>query len=352
MRSDKLRIAQVAPLWTSIPPETYGGIELLIYMLVEELVRRGHEVTLFATDNSKTSARLHPICNGTVTDAMIRGKAHGYEHYSTAALVEAIKARDSFDVIHSHIGTSVVPLNAVSNVPIVHTIHTVVGPDDQWVFDHYPDVPLVGLSHSQVSAFTPECRGKVHVVHNACDIDRYDLADPPGDYLMFLGRMSPQKNPVDAIRIARAAGMPIVLAGSPQSRWEEQYFAEQVEPLIDGNNVRYAGGANHEQKRALLRNAAALLFPIQWAEPFGLVMIEALASGLPVLAFNNGSVSELIDYGVTGFYADSVEALVPLVPEALKLDRRAIREGARRRFSHHRYVDEYLDVYRATIQHA
>jgi glycosyltransferase involved in cell wall biosynthesis len=344
-----MRIAQVAALWSSIPPRTYGGIELLIWLLVEELVRRGHDVTLFASGDSRTSARLHAINDVNAIDAMTSGGMYDYEYYAAAAMAEVVRDAACFDVIHCHLGTSKIPLSVLSPTPIVHTLHTAVTVDDEWVFRRCPAVPVVAVSHSQVASLDAGCRDRIRVVHNACDVEAYDLADPPGDYLAFLGRMGAHKNPLDAIRLAKAVGLPIVLAGAPQSPVEERYFAEQIRPLIDGSSVRYVGLVDYEQKRAFLRNAAAFVFPTSWPEPFGLVMIEALASGLPVLAYQNGSVSEVIDYGVTGFYAPSLEGLVPLVPQALSLDRPAIREHARRRFHHVRMTDEYEAVYDEVI---
>jgi glycosyltransferase involved in cell wall biosynthesis len=232
---------------------------------------------------------------------------------------------------------------------VVHTLHTAVTVDDEWVLRQYPEVPVVAISHSQVASIMDQSRRPFRVIHNSCDFDAYDLAEPPGEYLAFLGRMGALKNPVDAIRIARAADLPIVLAGRPQTQEEERYFAECVSPLIDGSNVQYIGPLDHAQKRRFLRKAAAFLFPTSWREPFGIVQVEAMASGLPVLAYPNGSVPEVIEYGVTGYYAGSVETLVPLVPKALALDRVAVREHARRRFSHLRMVDEYEATFRDVL---
>ena len=347
--NERMRIAQVASLWCSIPPRTYGGIELLVYLMVEELVRRGHDVTLFASGDSQTSAKLRPVCEHNVLEAMSNATAYDYDYYATAAISEAM--RDGcFDIIHCHLGASRIPLSIASRTPMLHTLHTAVTPDDLWVFKNYPGIPVVAVSKSQIAPVPEEWRRGVHVIYNSCDFDAYDLASPQGDYLTFLGRMGQHKNPLDAIRIARAAGMPIVLAGAPQSKPEEVYFEAEIKPLIDGKQVRYIGSVNRQQKRELLKNAAAFLFPANWQEPFGMVMVEALASGLPVLALNNGAVPEIVDYGVTGFYADSVKALVPLVPKALALDRKAIREHARKRFSHHRMVDDYLRIFRALIK--
>jgi glycosyltransferase involved in cell wall biosynthesis len=345
----KLRIAQVAPLWGAIPPKTYGGIELLVHLMVEELVHRGHEVTLFASGDSETSATLHPICEENVTEVMRRGESYEYDYYASAALTEVLRRQDSFDVIHCHLGASKIPFSAVARIPLVHTLHTAVTQDDAWVLQRYPEAILVGVSHTQLAPLPEEIRRRLQVSSNACDFDTYDLATAPGEYLVFLARMGEHKNPADAIKIAAAVGLPLVLAGRPQSSAEEAYFREQIEPHIDGRQVRYVGGVNHAQKRELFRNAAAFLFPTSWAEPCAVAPIEAMASGLPVIAYRNGSVPEVIDQGITGVYADTLEELISLVPQALALDRRAIREHARKRFSHQRMVDDYLQIYQNAV---
>jgi len=184
-------------------------------------------------------------------------------------------------------------------------------------------------------------------VHNGCDFAAYDANFERGQYLAFLGRLSPEKNPLGAIKIARACGLPIVLAGQPMNANENRYFEAEIKPQIDGDQVRWVGGVNHVQKNGLLRNAAALLFPIQWEEPFGLVMIEAMACGTPVVAHRRGSVEEVVDAGITGFHASVLDALPELVPQALALDRGKVREHAQTRFGFSAMVDAYESLYRS-----
>jgi len=356
MKSDTpsrpLRIAQIAPLWASVPPATYGGIELRLHWLTEELVARGHEVTLFASGDSQTSAKLRAGCDYNLMDAMANGAVYQYENYVNANMVAALRESDAFDVIHCHTGCSHIPFSALSKTPMLHTMPILLSVDERWLLSQYPDVPVVAISHSQLAPIPADRRKHIQVVYHGCDFDRYDLETQPGDYLAFLGRMGPRKSPVDAIRIAKAVGMPLVLAGKPQDPVEQDYFHEQVMPLIDGEQITYIGPVNHPQKNALLKNARALIFPIQWEEPFGLVMIEAMACGTPVVACNRGSVSEVIDVGKTGFYADTADALIPLIPQALSLNRRMVREHAMTRFSHKRMVDEYLRVYQSLAANA
>jgi glycosyltransferase involved in cell wall biosynthesis len=207
-------------------------------------------------------------------------------------------------------------------------------------------VALSGISEYQARQVTEGLGRELPVVYNGVEFGRFEPRYEKGEYLAFLGRMSFDKNPLDAIRIAKRAGMRIVVAGQPQQRKEEAYFETEIKPLIDGEQVRYIGPVNHEQKNELLRNAAALIFPVQWEEPFGLVMIEAMACGTPVLAHNLGSVGEVVTPGLTGFYAAEIEGMQELLAATLELDRRKVREMAEGRFSAGRMVEGYLEIYR------
>ena len=341
----KLRIAQVAPLWVNVPPGTYGGIELLIKLLCDELVQRGHDVTLFATSRAQTGAKLRPVTDEILMDMMSDGSASIYEYYGNACAADALAARGEFDLLHFHIGNQWIPMGALADKPVLFTLHTQLGADDEWVIRRYPRVPLAAISKCQVKSVAARHPHPIPVVYNGCDFSRFDPSFEPGKYLAFLGRMSHDKNPLGAIRIAQRAGMPVVLAGVPQSAKEEKYFDQEIKPLIDGVNVRYIGAANHAQKSKLLREAAALLFPVQWEEPFGLVMIEAMACGTPVIGRALGSVPEVVDEGVTGYYGNDPETMHELVPRALALDRAGVRARAQERFSYQRMVDEYLRLY-------
>jgi len=342
----KLRIAQVAPLWTSVPPEKYGGAELMVSWLTEELVKRGHEVTLFASADSRTTAKLRTVCECNIVEAMTRGEAYVYEPYAVSAFVESLKDAASFDVIHSHLGSAYIPIAEVSKTPVLHTVHAALDlVDELWILKRYPNAPIAAISRSQVALALQQGRENIHVIHHGCDFDRFEPSFAPGKYLAFISRMGPQKNPLGAIQVARYAGLPIVLVGKPQNAAEKVYFDEQIKPLIDGRNVIYRGEVNEAEKYDFLRNASALLFPIQWEEHFGLVMIEAMACGTPVVACRRGSVPEVVDSGVSGYYADAIEDLPGLVPQALTLDRRALWEHARARFNQTRMVDEYVETY-------
>jgi glycosyltransferase involved in cell wall biosynthesis len=341
-----LRIAQISPLWTRVPPGTYGGVELLMKLLIDELVERGHEVTLFATADCVTRATLHPVCDLNLCAMLESGAAYVYEYYANGVMTDVLQRQSEFDVIHSHLAPSSLPLGALAATPVLWTLHTNIHRDDEWALDRYPGVHAAGISEHQVHAVSLKLGREFPVVYNGCDFDAYDPSDLPGDYLAFLGRMSPPKNPKDAIRIARACGLPIVLAGQPQNPQEKKYFEEEIVPLLDDKHVRWIGPVNHLQKNELLRRASALIFPIEWDEPFGLVMIEAMACGTPVVAHRRGSVAEVVDNGVTGFHSSVIDGMAELVPEALKLDRAAVRAHAKARFGFQKMVDEYERIYR------
>jgi glycosyltransferase involved in cell wall biosynthesis len=338
-----LRIAQVAPLWMRVPPPTYGGTELMVHLLIEELVRCGHAVTLFASGDSRTRAALHPVVPRGLIELMGDDEAGEYEHYANHAFAEAIRRANRFDVIHSHLGCSRIPMGVAATAPVLHTLHAPPSIDDLWVLERYPDVPVAAISHYQASTIRPQ--RDVEVVHHGIEFAAYEPSLAPGQYLAFLGRMGPQKSPVEAIRIAKAVGLPLVLAGKPQNAPEEVYFTEQVRPHIDGEAVRYIGAVAHAEKVDLLRNAAVLLFPIQGEEAFGLAMVEAMACGTPVVGCARASVREVVDAGITGFHAESVDDLPGLVVRAQALDRAAVRQHALSRFSHRTMAGNYMALY-------
>jgi glycosyltransferase involved in cell wall biosynthesis len=340
-----MRIAQVAPLWMSVPPDRYGGTERMVHSLCEGLIDRGCDVTLFASGDSRTRARLRKVCRTNVSSMMAAGTAYEYEHYANAAYADAIACSGDFDLIHCHLGFQQVPLSQLSRAPVLHTFHITPSIDDCWVLDRYRDVAVAAASAAQVAPVKPERRKSIRVIPHGIDFGAYPAGLERGTFLVFLARMSPQKSPVHAVRIAEQAGMPLVLAGAPLNQAERDYFDREVRPLIDGERVRHVGLVDHKAKCDLLRNAAALLFPIQGEEAFGLAMIEAMACGTPVIGWNRASVPEIIDPGVTGFYGDSIEALAAQVKGARSLDRHRVREHARRRFDLPRMVDDYAHLY-------
>lgn len=345
----RLRVALIPPLWARVAPATQGGVEYTVYLLAEELVRRGHQVTVFTSSDSPTAAKVEALCEWNMIEAMKRGRAWEYEYYECCNIAEALQLSNSFDIIHSHVGCYAIPLGVLSKTPILHTLHNPITPDAIWLLDRYTNAAVTAVSRRQIAGVPEQRRHSIRVINNGCDFDSYEFSASPGKHLAFLGRMGAGKSPLDAIQIASEAGMPIVLAGQALDEEERVYFAGKIKPLIDGDKVVYIGQADHQQKCALLKNAAALLFPVQAEETFGLVMIEAMACGTPVIASQRSSVEDVVDFGKTGFYAASMQALSSFVPQAMALDRRVIREYAKERFGHVRMVDEYLHAYETLL---
>ncbi len=349
MTTRSLRIAHVAPLWAAVPPSTYGGMELMSSLLTEELVARGHDVTLFASGDSATAARLEYVAETNLLDAINEGRAGDYEYYINAHFAKVLGESGAYDLVHVQGSTGQLAYADLSAAPMIFTLRTVLSGDDAWLLGRHPDVQAVAISRAQIAPIPAERRRTIRVIHNGVDFGAYQPSTPPGSYLVFLGRFTPRKGPIEAIEIARTVGLPIVLAGGPQTGKDRRWFDAEVAPLIDDTNVRYVGPVDHTAKNDLLRGASALLFPIDWEEPFGNVMIEAMACGTPVIATRRGSVPEVVDSGTTGYIGDDPQALAELVEPALALDRRVVRDHAEARFSHRVMADAYEALYRELV---
>ena len=350
-----MRIAQIAPPFQSIPPAGYGGTERVIALLTEELVRRGHDVTLFASGDSSTSARLVP----TVDTALWRqSEVHDPLVYwtITAGMVYRRAATGAFDIIHSHldfhafVGASLVP------TPTVTTMHGRLDlPDLPHLYARFSEMPVVSISESQ-RAPLPEANW-VGTVYNAVDTDALAFHPRGGSYLAWLGRISPEKGLDRAIRIAQRAGIPLKIGArlplddlnDPNVRADWEYYRDRVKPLIGGSGIEFVGEVGEAEKSEFLGNALALLNPIDWPEPFGLVMAEALACGTPVVARRCGSVPEVVSDGVTGLIGDSDDELAELCGRVHELDRAACRQEAVRRFSPSVMAAGYEAAYRAVM---
>jgi glycosyltransferase involved in cell wall biosynthesis len=339
-----MRIAQIAPLAESVPPKLYGGTERVVAWLVDELVSLGHEVTLFASGDSVTRAKLVPVC----PRALRLGRPRTDPMAIQAALVEevACKAKD-FDLIHAHIDWLHLPLLSRLGVTFLTTCHGRLDlpllPD---VIRRFPKAAFVSISANQRIPL-PEANW-VGTVYHGLPQDLFRPSFEQGSYLTFLGRLTAEKGPEPAIRIARAAGMPLQIAAKVP-RGDATYFKECIEPQVDGNQVRLIGEVNDRAKQGFLAGAAALLFPIDWPEPFGLVMIEAMACGTPVIAFGSGSVPEVVDHGITGFVVSDEEEAIQAIGRLGELDRRRIRAQFEKRFTSRRMADEYLNHYAALV---
>jgi glycosyltransferase involved in cell wall biosynthesis len=351
-----MRIAQVAPPFESVPPANYGGTERVVALITEELVRRGHDVTLFASGDSTTSARLIP----TVDTALWRQpEARDPVVYWSITLGEVYRrtARGAFDIIHSHLDFLAFPCAAVLDTPTVTTLHGRLDlPDLPRIYARFPTMPLISISDSQRQPL-PQANW-VGTVYNAVDTDGLTFHPQGGDYLAFLGRITPDKGLDRAIAIARRAGLPLKVAArmplanshdaTTQADWE--YYRSVIAPLFREPDIENVGEVNDGQKADFLGNACALLFPIDWPEPFGLVMAEALACGTPVVARRRGSVPEVVRDGVTGLIGETDDELVQHCRHIDRISRAACREDAVRRFSPQAMVDGYEAVYRRVLQ--
>jgi glycosyltransferase involved in cell wall biosynthesis len=336
-----MRIAQIAPLFETVPPRRYGGTERVVHWLTEELVAMGHEVTLFAAGDSRTSARLVPV-REKAARFVPNFEVNGAPYMRMLEMVR--RAADEFDVLHFHIDFWPLPLFSRQATPFLTTLHGRM--DQEWVRDIYglfPDAHLVSISDAQRTP-APELGWLATVLHG---MPRGLLRPVPAEpgYLAFLGRMSPEKGIADALDIARAAGMPIRIAakiGEEDRAWYEAVIA----PRLAEPGVEYVGEIEDGQKSALLSGATAVLLPIAWPEPFGLVMIEAMACGCPIVAYRRGSVPEVLDEGETGFIVENVAEAVAALPRAAALNRAAIRATFERRWTARRMAEEYLGLYR------
>jgi glycosyltransferase involved in cell wall biosynthesis len=348
---DALRIAMLAPPWIPVPPPGYGGIEAVVDLLCDALAARGHEVTLFAApgSRSRSRARIHPLLEAAHPDT-IGSALHESDHVASAfdAIDRAAGDGVPFDVVHDHSGFTAVAMAARVDTPVVHTLH---GPfaDEAARFyaRHAHKVELVAISRSQMD-HAPRGVRVATVVPNPIVVDQWPLGTEKDDYVLWIGRMDPVKGPHHAIEAARLAGRPLVIAG-PVQTGQADFFREQVEPHIDDRNVRYVGEVAGTAKHQLYARAAALLMPIRWEEPFGMVMIEALACGTPVIAFPEGAAREIVIDGRNGVLVADETEMAAAIANLGGFDPLECRESARARYDIATVVDGYETVYRRAV---
>jgi glycosyltransferase involved in cell wall biosynthesis len=341
-----MKIAQIAPLMESVPPRLYGGTERVVSHLTEELVRLGHDVTLFASGDSITSAAL--VSCATVALRLDLNVIDPIPYYML--MLDRVRRQAAeFDILHFHIDYLHFPLFRYLAGRTVTTLHGRQDlPDIKPIFLGFDDMPLVSISRAQRS---PVANANfAATIHHGLPLNLMQPNfEPRGGYLAFIGRISPEKRPDRAIAIARSLGIPLKIAAKVD-RVDEAYFKEKIAPLIDGSGVQFIGEINEQNKSAFLGEAMGLLFPIDWPEPFGLVMIEAMACGTPVLSFRCGSVPEIIDEGVSGMIVETIEEAVAAVPRLLAMDRRVVRKQFELRFSSVRMGRDYVHLYRKMLR--
>jgi glycosyltransferase involved in cell wall biosynthesis len=338
-----LKVAVLSPAWFAVPPTGYGGIELVVSLLADGLVNAGHEVTLFASGDSLTKADLSYVFKQAPSELIGRSLPdlmHALACYTRA---------DEFDVINDHSGMVGAALGGLVETPVVHTVH---GPLDVYeaqeayggIAEVAPGVGLISISENQRRPM-PDLPW-VATIPNAIDLSLYPCKPHRGDYLLFLGRFSPDKGAHRAIAVAMETGLPLKLAGKNREQKERQYFAEFVEPHLGHGGIEYLGEVSHGQKVELLQDARATLFPIEWEEPFGLVMVESMACGTPVIATRHGAVPEVIEHGRGGLIVDNYRQMAQALEDADALDPLECRRYVEERFAPERMVGDYERVYR------
>jgi glycosyltransferase involved in cell wall biosynthesis len=340
-----MRIAQVAPLYESVPPKLYGGTERVVSWLTEELVRLGHDVTLFASGDSLTAARLVPGCEKALRldENCVDQLAH-----HVIMLDRVFSESNNFDIIHFHVDYLHFPFSRRRHVPHITTLHGRLDlPDLVPVYRHFNDMPLISISNAQRQPLP--WANWYGTVHHGLPPGSFSLGEGKGGYLAFLGRTSPEKGLDQAIEIAKRAGMPLKIAAKID-KVDAGYFQSTIKPLLDHFLIEFIGEIGYPEKDSFLGNAAGLLFPINWREPFGLVMIEAMACGTPVIAYPRGSVPEVIEDGVSGFLVSGLEDAVKAVKRLGEIDRRKCRRHFETDFNSGRMARDYLNIYRRLIE--
>jgi glycosyltransferase involved in cell wall biosynthesis len=337
-----MRIAQVAPLTEAIPPKLYGGTERVVYWLTEELVALGHDVTLFASGDSKTSAKLDAAWPRALR---LDGAVRDPNALHIVMLDRVFQRASEFDFLHFHLDYYPFSLFAQQQTPFVTTLHGRLDlPEHQPVFDNFSSTPVVSISDSQRRP-VPQAHW-VHTVHHGLPENLLRPSGRKPEYLAFLGRIAPEKAVDRAIRVAQRVGLPLKIAAKVDKA-DQAYFETTIEPLLKLPGIEFIGEIGDDQKADFLSGAIALMVTIDWPEPFGLVMIEAMACGAPVIAFNRGSVPEVIEHGLTGFIVEDEIGAIGAVDRLAHLDRGRIRRRFEERFTARRMAEDYLKVYRS-----
>lgn len=340
-----MKIAQVSPLYESVPPKSYGGTERVVSYLTEELVRLGHDVTLFASGDSVTQAVLRSTCSEALR---LRKKCDDALTYHILMIEKVFQSAEDFDIIHGHIDYLTFPLARRTKTKCLTTLHGRLDLIDLVsIFQEFDEMPLVSISNAQRKPL-PWVRW-IGTVYHGLPKDLYQFHAQPGNYLAYLGRISPEKRVDHAIEIAKRVGMKLKIAAKVD-KVDQVYFDTVIKPLLNNSLIEFVGEIKQEEKNDFLGNAFAVLFPIDWPEPFGLVMIEAMACGTPVIACRRGSVPEVMEEGVTGFVCRTVNEAVRSVKKISTIDRSLCRKVFDERFTSQRMAEDYLALYEQLLQ--
>jgi glycosyltransferase involved in cell wall biosynthesis len=338
-----MRIAMIAPLEIRVPPEAYGGTELIVSLLTEELVKRGHKVSLFASGDSLTKANLYGVC-----PRFLRGTKREKSVLNMLNAVTCLEIADSFDIIHNHTQLEGMALAGLVKTPMLTTLHGDLKDDWHLLFTHYRGW-FNTISYSARSLL-PEKERFAGVIYNAIDVESYPFnGKKRAPYLLFLSRISVEKGPHLAIELAHKLGLRLIIAGNVDTV-DEPFFKKQILPQVDNDQIQYIGEVNFERKTKLLTEAYCLLAPVTWSEPFGLFLVEAMVCGTPVVAFNRGSIPEIIIHEKTGFVVNTLEEMAAAVPEVEKIDPVVCRRHVVKNFDVPRMADDYLAAYENILQ--
>ncbi|MCX6759652.1 MAG: glycosyltransferase family 4 protein [Candidatus Nealsonbacteria bacterium] len=345
-----MKIALLAPFEESVPPQKYGGTELIVYYLAQ-LLSKKHSVFLFATGDSKTKARLIPIFPRNIRKEKISQDMKIRESLKYIGIAKVVKElkKIKVDIIHNHIGWRFLPFAPLFKSPVVTTLHGPLNvPYQQFVYGQFKKFPFISISNSQRKPF-PDLNYAA-TVYNGIDIKEFDFNDnPKGDYFAFLARMSPEKGPVQAIQAAKKAGVKLKMAAKVDAV-DKEYFEKEIRPLIDGKQIKFLGEIGPKEKNNFLKNAKGLLIPLQWEEPFGLFMIEAMACGTPVIAFKRGSVPEVVKDKKTGFIVKTINEMAEAIKKIDQIDRKECRKWIKEKFTAERMVSDYEKVYEKILK--
>jgi len=342
----KLKIAQIAPLIERVPPKKYGGTERVVFALTEELVRKGHDVTLFATGDSKTSAKLHSIFPKALREAKLN-EIYGLNVPTLLNLGIAYQMQDEFDIIHDHNSYVSLPAANLTKTPVVITLHGALKTHTKQIYEKLNKPYLVTISKSQ-SKTAPDLN-YIATIYNGINMNDYPFSDKHDGYLLFAGRISMEKGTHYAIEAAQCLNMPLIIAAKLESV-DHQYFENFVEPKLSEEHIHWIGEVTEDERNKLMSRAFCTLHPVTWREPFGLTMIEAMACGSPVVAFNKGSIPEVVMHGKTGFVVEDVEEMVNAIENIKNIDRNECRSHALENFNAEKMADEYEEVYYKILQ--
>ena len=338
-----MRIAQVAPLWIPVPPYTYGGTELVVSWLCDELVRRGHEVTLFATEDSKTQTKLIPVW----PKALWRAKLKTPHAVFSLLYEKLISLQDQFDIIHDHCEFYTAPYSKFLKPPIITTLHHPLTEETIILYKKFPNINFIAISKNQ-RRLGPGIN-IVKTIYHGLPIEKYDFNPEPKNYLLWLSKIMPEKGIAQAIDIAKLSGENLIISGNIPPEYGD-YFDFRIKPLIDGKKIQFVGASDFSKKIELLKNAKAFIFPVKRTEPFGLVVIEAMACGVPVIAFKEGSMPELIEDGKTGFLVNNIEEACQVLKKIKKISRKYCREYVEKNFNLKRMANRYEKLYKKILK--